>query len=357
MEILMFEKNPMLICVSDVHLNGGNNKFAEFLQFLKEIITKIESDKKFSQKFKALIVLGDFFDMMMDGAYNLTIRNREIYEKLSKIVELGKKTIFILGNHEISVSTDYNKHFRKRKMQLISHFERVNFAPNFLKDNFVAQYISLAPNPQNKWELALYETNRIDLPAFTKLDLDEKNYGQKDYYCLMCHGYQFYKVETHFYGVFVWNSLLNAKDSTKETINFIYNESGIRELVRQGLTETSSKIRDAYNKWKEKNEKNKNFIEKVKTMNDIVFKKLFFQMVKFEVERRKFKNDDRQILKYLNDRQFQKVNHVIYGHTHVAGMTNPENKIIVNTGAWQNVEFASYAEIYDDGSIILNFMK
>jgi UDP-2,3-diacylglucosamine pyrophosphatase LpxH len=357
----MFDDNPMIIVVSDIHLGGGSTKFEEIIKFFTLILQKLKNDTKFAKNLKAIIILGDFLDVLMDSVRRITHIFQALFVLINQIQENGVEIIYVLGNHEISVSGNYNKTFNSQKRTLLEKLQLNDCKMTFLDDFNICQYVSLT-HPDNMWELALYDAveqieqdpiRTINFGLENKTPAKKRNNVPIKY--LMTHGYQFYRIQTQLFAITVWNNLLEAKDSTKETINRVYNESGVYDVIKAGREITDGYIKKILEKFKEKNSKKKDFIKnKIESIKNVFLKKILLDMGKSDNLRNKIKNDEKKILAYLKKKlRFALYNNVIYGHTHEMGENTVKGIHIMNTGAWQHVAIPSYIEIYSDGKASL----
>ena len=123
-------ENTMVLVVSDQHLGALKSKDEEFKTFLDEIIERRENEAL--KNLKALLILGDFFDLIMDTYKSISREFEEIYERLDTLIENGIHVITTLGNHEISIRKPYEKRFTWRKKKLIRKFRRKKLKKNFL---------------------------------------------------------------------------------------------------------------------------------------------------------------------------------------------------------------------------------
>jgi len=110
-------KNPVIIVLSDVHLGALKSEFQLLYEFLRDI-----NEQKYENQVKALIILGDFFDICMDNCINLKRNFAFILNELSKLNEANIPVVFSLGNHEISVTGDIETNFEDHKIDFIKEF-------------------------------------------------------------------------------------------------------------------------------------------------------------------------------------------------------------------------------------------
>ncbi|MBA7519151.1 hypothetical protein ES705_11226 [subsurface metagenome] len=107
----MGEIKPKILVVSDIHLGSLDSEKDLFIQFLRKIV-----NGEFETELRALIILGDFIDLCTDIPKTL-LKREQIQEIFTLLLELKKNInlIFVLGNHEIPVTGDYDEKFKRRK--------------------------------------------------------------------------------------------------------------------------------------------------------------------------------------------------------------------------------------------------
>lgn len=113
--MVYLETTTSVLIISDVHLGDKFCRRKDFSSWLSSIF---ESRKKGKLPYlRALIILGDFFDLIWNAVENLCSNNNfiEIYELLQAIRNKGIEIIFVLGNHEISTWGLYNWDFHTEK--------------------------------------------------------------------------------------------------------------------------------------------------------------------------------------------------------------------------------------------------
>ena len=180
----MVELRPKILVVSDLHLGSLDSERDLFIQFLNDIV-----NGEFGDELQALIILGDFIDLCTDIPETL-MKREKVQEILTLLLEIKKKKniIYVLGNHEIPVTGDYDKKFNRRKEKFLAKFKSNNFNELF-NEEIICQYVII-----KKWDnsdmILMYtsrdqiENNPINKIKIEGLDLDE------DYRCFMLHGYQ-----------------------------------------------------------------------------------------------------------------------------------------------------------------------
>lgn len=342
---------PKILTVSDVHLGSLDCERDLFIQFLKDIVNGL-----FGNELQALIILGDFIDLCTDLPETL-LRREKVQEIFKLLLEIKKRInfIYVLGNHEIPVTGDYDKKFNRRKEKFLNKFRNSKFNELF-NDEAFCQYVIL-----KKWNnddmLLMYnsrdqiENNPINKVKIEGLDLDE------DYRCLMFHGYQCDSEIYRFFVGQIWKLLIsNNKFEVKETYDYFWNE-----VIKNGR-----KLKPInFEKMKEELAKIKNVtIESQDALlSDLSF--LEFNLIKANM--RIMKNWQRaskpdyyfdEIKIFLEDDNydFSKVNHIIFGHSHHSGISygtiNNQKIEIINDGAWQHVR-PSYLEVLLKGKLNL----
>ena len=80
-------KDYIRLVVSDLHLGSVNSKEGKLLELLCE------------EKFDELILAGDIIDFIRVPTFT-----EQTAEILNKIHELGKKVVYVIGNHDIGMS-------------------------------------------------------------------------------------------------------------------------------------------------------------------------------------------------------------------------------------------------------------
>jgi len=125
-----------ILVVSDIHLGSLDSEKDQFIQFLKKIL-----NGKFGNDLKALLILGDFIDLCTDIPKSI-LKRENVQEILRLLIEIKKnlKIVFILGNHEIPVTGDYDEKFKRRKEKYLRRFKDSNFHELFFEEDF-CQYL------------------------------------------------------------------------------------------------------------------------------------------------------------------------------------------------------------------------
>ncbi|MFX0104220.1 MAG: metallophosphoesterase [Candidatus Hodarchaeota archaeon] len=343
--------NPKILVVSDNHLGSLDSEKDLFIQFLSKII-----NGEFGNELQVLIILGDFIDLCTDIPEAL-LKREKIQEILSLLFQIKNKMslILILGNHEIPITGDYDEKFQRRKRKFLIKFEN-SIVSELFDNDFIGQYIIL-----KKWNnedmLLLYnsqdqiEENPINKLRIDGLDLD------RDYRCLMTHGYQFESDIFRFFVGQVWKSMISSNNfEIKETFDYFWNE-----VIKNGR-----KIKPiTFKVMKAELAKLKNIsLESIDTLfselSNLEFKliKTNARLMKKWERAKKLDYYFEEIKEFLenDDYDFSKVNHLIYGHSHnkgvYNGIINGHPIEIVNDGSWQHTE-PSYVEILHQGKLKL----
>ncbi len=347
----MGEIKPIILVASDVHLGSLDSERELFIQFLKDIISG-----EFGNELQALIILGDFIDLCMDIPERI-LKREKIQEIFTLLLDIKKSInlIFVLGNHEIPVTGDYDEKFKRRELKFLLKFKNSDFSELFNVELY-CQYLLL-----KKWNnedmLLLYdsrdqiENNPIKKIKIEGLDLDT------DYSCFMTHGYQFDSDIHRFFVGQIWKSLIsNKKFEVKETYDYFWNE-----VIKEGRKIKPITLKQM-----------KQELVKLKNMSiesiEVLFSELSnleFNLIKTNMRIMKkwerASNPDYyfdEIKEFLEDDEydFSKINHVIYGHTHHSGVSygniNNQEVEILNSGSWQHMQ-PSYVEIISKGKMNL----
>ncbi|MFW9973024.1 MAG: metallophosphoesterase [Candidatus Odinarchaeota archaeon] len=347
----MDQINPKLLVVSDIHLGSLDSERELFIQFLTGI-----ANGDYGNELQGLIILGDFIDLCTDIPKTLLAREK-IQEILSLLLEIKNKMnlLFVLGNHEIPVTGDYDEKFEYRKVKFLIRFENSDFKEIF-DERIFGQYLILK-RWNNEDMLLLYNTrNQIETKPIHKVKLEgldiDSNYG-----CFMTHGYQFDSEMYRFFIGQVWKSLIaNNKFEVKETYDYFWNQ-----VIKNGRKIKPISFENM--KYELAQLKNKS-LEYVDTLfSELTY--LEFNLIKanMRILRRWHKASKPdyyfdEIKAFFEDKDFNfpSINHVIYGHTHHCGLAyghiNNQRVEIINDGAWQHIP-PSYVEILSKGELHL----
>ncbi len=347
----MGEIKPIILVASDVHLGSLDSERELFIQFLKDII-----NGEFGNELQALIILGDFIDLCMDVPERI-LKREKIQEIFTLLLDIKKSInlIFVLGNHEIPVTGDYDEKFKRREHKFLRKFKNSDFSELFNVELY-CQYLLL-----KKWNdedmLLLYDSrDQIESYPIKKIKIEELDLDT-NYRCFMTHGYQFDSDIYRFFVGQIWKSLIsNNKFEVKETYDYFWNE----------VTKEGRKIKPiTFKQMKQELVTLKNLPRET---IDVLFSELSnleFNLIKVNMRIMKkwerASNSDYyfdEIKEFLEDDEynFSKINHVIYGHTHHSGVSygnisNQEVEIL-NSGSWQHMQ-PSYVEIISKGKLNL----
>jgi UDP-2,3-diacylglucosamine pyrophosphatase LpxH len=322
-----------------------------FIQFLKSIV-----NGDYGVELKALIILGDFIDLCTDLPETLLEREK-IQEIFTLLLAIKKKLnlIFVLGNHEIPVTGDYDEKFKGRKIKFLKRFESSDFKELFDKESY-CQYILL-----KKWNnedmLLLYDTrNEIEDNPINKVKLQGLGL-ESNYECFMTHGYQFDSEIYRFFIGQIWKALIaNNTFEIKETYDYFWNE-----VIKNGRKIKPITFKIMKKELAKLKKKSLEFVEGL--FSNLSF--LEFKLIKTNMRvLKKWQHISKPdyyfdgIKAFLEDKNynFSKINHLIYGHSHQSGLAygNINNQIIeiINDGAWQHTQ-PSYIEILSKGELKL----
>jgi len=351
----MGEINPKILVVSDIHLGSLDSEKDLFIQFLRKII-----NGEFENELRALIILGDFIDLCTDIPKTL-LEREQIQEIFTLLLEIKRNInlIFVLGNHEIPVTGDYDEKFKRRKEKYLRRFRSSKFGELF--DNEIYCQYLLLKRSNNEDMLFLYdkreeiEENPVKRIKIDGLELEE------DYRCFMTHGYQFDGDVYRFFVGQIWKSLISRnKFEVKETYDYFWNEvikkgRKVKPVTFKMMIEELANL---------KNVSIESQYSLFSELNNLEFNLIKANMRILKKWERASKLDYyfNEIKRFLEDDEYDlsKINHLIYGHSHhkeiYNGSVNGHSIKIVNDGSWQHIE-PSYAEILKKGIISLKSFK
>lgn len=351
----MGEINPKILVVSDIHLGSLDSEKDLFIQFLRKII-----NGEFENELRALIILGDFIDLCTDIPKTL-LEREQIQEIFTLLLEIKRNInlIFVLGNHEIPVTGDYDEKFKRRKEKYLRRFRSSKFGELF--DNEIYCQYLLLKRSNNEDMLFLYdkreeiEENPVKRIKIDGLELEE------DYRCFMTHGYQFDGDVYRFFVGQIWKSLISRnKFEVKETYDYFWNEvikkgRKVKPITFKMMIEELANL---------KNVSIESQYSLFSELNNLEFNLIKANMRILKKWERASKLDYyfNEIKRFLEDDEYDlsKINHLIYGHSHhkeiYNGSVNGHSIKIVNDGSWQHIE-PSYAEILKKGIISLKSFK
>ncbi|MHA1985399.1 MAG: metallophosphoesterase [Promethearchaeota archaeon] len=347
----MDEIKPKILVVSDVHLGSFNIEEDLFIQFLNRII-----NGEFGNELQALIILGDFVDLCTDLPRTI-LGSKKVKEIFTLLLEIKKKMnlVFLLGNHEIPVTGNYDNKFEHRKKKFLDKFSNSTFKELFDHELYY-QYIILK-KWNNKDMLLFYnsreqiENNPIGEVEIKGIDLDP------NYNCFMVHGHQF---ESELYRFFVgqlWKSLIKSdKYEVKETYDYFWNQIIKNGRKIKGISFEQMKEELAQLKEKSIEEMDSDFSELSNT--EFKFYKTQMRVMKGYQRETKLSHFLDDIKDFLEDERYDmaKINKVIFGHFHYKAQTfttiNRQQVEVINDGTWQFMP-PSYLEICNNGRVYL----
>jgi len=387
--------DTIVLGLSDVHLGAYINHHSLLIMYLDKILDNYRGKEESEISLKAIIILGDFFDLIMEsvrdyckmvrypggftkgenyennlGYQYIDTRKKnytKIFEQLRMLKDKGIKLFFTLGNHEINILGNLDRKYQKRKDKLLDQFTKNNFQYNdlFNKDNTWQYYVLKIDN--GEWNLGFFnsrkeivKSSKENIYKFEKIQAPDKQFN-----CLMTHGIQFETFLRKYGGGIPWYIGLKSPDSIKEIGNILYNKvfklniRAIEKVFDVWLTETRNMSRKIYLR-----------LLRVSLISPfIVIVKVFNNLLKF-VARRRDKIKNQTYIKQIKKKFFPKLakegykhelNSIIFGHTHkdtdepvflVNKYTNKKwNAEIANAGAWQQVDLPTSIEINNDGDI------
>ena len=242
---------------------------------------------------------------------------------------------FTLGNHEIPVNGNYERKFKRRKRKFVKKLNKklkkhLNIN-NFFSTDCFCQYIILNKAEKDgtlKWRLLLYDKKKqIHQDLDKGKHINEKSLGQapstreKDFRCLMTHGFQFESFWRLKAAAASWNSCIKSPDFLKD---FIYDpfwnilRYHIQETMKL-LPGTSEFFVDIMIKMLE----DKSFFDQIKqkSKKDIK-KKDIDELLDYVKETAKIQDELKneryynEIVHFLSNPKFSTINSLIFGHTH-----------------------------------------
>ncbi|MFW9878918.1 MAG: metallophosphoesterase [Candidatus Thorarchaeota archaeon] len=351
----MGENNPKILIVSDIHLGSLDSERDLFIEFLRKIL-----NGEFGNEINSLLILGDFIDLCTDIPKTLLKRekNQKIFNLLLEIKKNMNLT-FLLGNHEIPVTGDYDEKFSRRKEKFLRRFENSDFSELF--DNKIYCQYLLLKKVYYEDMLLFYDTrDQIEKNPINKIQIDGFEL-EEDYRCFMTHGYQFDGDVYRFFVGQIWKSLISRnKFEIKETYDYFWNEvikngRKIKPITFEMMIKELAGLKNVS-------------IESQHTLFSGL-NILEFNMVKANMRvLKKWEHASKpdyyfdEIKKFLEDKEYDlsKINHLIYGHSHhkevYNGIVNGNSIKIINDGSWQHIE-PSYVEIHKRGIISLKSFK
>ncbi len=373
-----FDKNAMILLVSDVHIGALRTKISLFNHFLKSLNEGLENGSL--KNLKALIILGDCFDLIMDtyeDFFEYKIYN-EILENFNSLYEREEfSLVFALGNHEVSVEKDYDKTFSTERSELINEFNKIKDKLNrqytFFNNKIFSQYVIIKNDESLEPQLLLYDTKEemVKGSKIKPIPLKIRAPEETDHNILLSHGFQFDPNLSNFSGIWHFSLKITSK-IIKEIADGIWNgfykviykrgqrlKQFVEDKIKSMIDETSRK----YVK------KNKILIEEEQKTEifALIMKKLESDLKRDKIEVNKPFNEqiNKKFLPELKMLGYdENFSHIIYGHTHRRRgfpflrknrpefqqfeVSQVENTILLNTGAWQHVDCPSFIQINTD---------
>ena len=326
------KKDPKILVVSDVHLGAMKSKLSLFHNFLVNI-----KNEAYGSDLQALIILGDFFDLCTELPKTL-LDNTNIGKIFNLLLELRDDSninlIFVLGNHEIPVTGNYNKKFQSRKDKFLEKFKDSKYRTLFNKEYF-CQFVLLRKQNGND-TLCLYDSKQdIYKPQGKKIIINNLKLSD-DFQCLMMHGFQFDRYFFRFLAGTIWKSLIKSEDiEVKEAFDYFWNG-----VIKKGKRAKSVSFSDM----KKKIVKTKGtLVDHFSNMTSIDFRIFRLDMrILEEWEKARKVQYYHEGIKRFFDSKLSSINNVIYGHSHNSGSTvlmiNSQEVTTVNDGAWQHVD-------------------
>lgn len=322
----LFTNKPSVIILSDIHLNGPNNKHLEFLKYLHVLNEKLNLN---SQPFlKCLIISGDFFDLLKHGYQELKNNplNIAIFEELNKLGEKQIEILYNLGNHEISVFGN----FTDSKRDFVEKITTYQIPLNSLHERNIAQYIVLTDKNTTR-QIQLYDDEDqlyAEKPFRVFLIHDPRLTGSSKK-SLVCHGHQFTPFLSGFGGI-LWDRFLKMPETVKRKISFKSRSN--QAVDYSAVLDAQSmlpcrKIHSLFNH-------DKKFVTNILGLPPKIVRKMRKMNQGFDT--------------------------VFFGHTHeqyceIETIEKSKKLALINPGAWQDVNLPGWAEI--DSAIRLYNLK
>jgi len=323
------ESNHYIIVVSDVHIGaynslsriGNDNPYNEnVIDFIK-MLENISEDINY---FSALIILGDFFDLIT-STYESIINNID-FQKINNYFKDFKNNkipvILALGNHEIPVNNDYNTDFTNRKNEIIKNFgglNNIDFCQGVLIKKSSIKF-------KKRDIRKIGDTSEESVKSYDNCNL------------LFVHGFQFQNRRLrNFFAKKIWNPLLKEQDLVvKEYINLLWNKYLLENRpmgeIDEILDEYFNQLRITGSSW---------YINRRRIRSYIKGYKLY----KFFIKNKTNERYNNRIVKFLQ--RFIKTDYYLfYGHTHLCQENLKIGKYLIsNPGTWINTTETSCIKI------------
>jgi len=297
------ENDTIVVVVSDVHVGAMINHHAIFIEFLKQV-------RRNPKNLQAVIILGDFFDVIMESVRDYckrlyfpgrfrdghtksfiymdekTRNYDKIFLGLKKLIDKKIRVFFTLGNHEIKIIGNLEKWFFKRKKKLVEEFEKFNFKyTNIFNLKNIWQYFILTAD-EGKWKLGFYDSKKeiINQKKENIYSFDKVQTHIDSYNCLMTHGIQFETWLRKYGGGIPWYLGLKSPDAIKEVGNLLYNKV-IKLSIR-----TIDKV---FDRWLFQSRKFVQYLLKISLISPfLIFLMLFNKLLKMvQRKRERIKNE------------------------------------------------------------------
>ena len=335
--MLSINKNALAIVISDVHLGDLFCKFNEFELFLDNLLkNKIQGNFPY---LRALILLGDTFDIIMNTFWNLCNgpEFRNIFYLLNSINNNGIDVVIVLGNHEISTTGSYNLLFESRKNEFLKNMLNNGFSYNFLSSISLCQYAIIGKTEENQLGLLLYDSvYKIKYNHNDELVSSNRNFILSQYYnfndksYFMTHGYQFENWYTHHIIRAPWWSIFMGYDPD--------SKSGLNKFWYNWRTQQENFNQDAFYQYLKSQGIGKESVKGVHISK-------FIENEIYEKKKHFYDN----ALKFLNLNGFNKITNIIFGHIHEVQEVQKENKIMIINGCWLQNKESYFTEINLNG--------
>lgn len=375
----------MALVLSDVHLGALHTKKSLFNLFLSNLLLRLERGDL--PDLKALIILGDCLDLIMD-TYEDLLQFGLYHNILDKFETLHQMKdfhlVFALGNHEIPVVGDYNNAFTTNKNIMLQTFndqqKKMNLNYSFFTKDIFTQYVFLQPEVGTlKPLIKLFDREQdiLNNNVINTYSLNVEPQSTDLNYYFMTHGFQFdpnLNISSKF-----WNlGLANPFSLIKQIGDGIWNGffKKIYDKTRRLVYYTQNKIKKMIKKETKRYIKDNN-CQLNNAQNQQLKKEL---NIKLESENHREVIRDNQgsinnIVKFIPNfvNNGIPISHVIYGHTHdrlrpiskwfdtqvqpspnqfqVQVVSQQSKFSISNTGAWQHVKKPSFIEIHTDWKV------
>ncbi len=343
--MISFNRKSLVIVTSDIHLGDLYCKTNEFEQVLTNLLQDIERGNL--PQLKALIILGDTFDLIMNTSQNLCKKPefKRIYDLLSTINNQGVCIVFVLGNHEIPTTGSYNWVFKQRKREFMNNMWNSGFNYELLNNLTLCQYVVIGRNEENHIVIMFYDSaNKIrynykkrlintdrQLVLTSNVDFNDKSY-------LMTHGHQFEDWNTHhFVTAPWWNIFMGLSEDSKKGLNKFWHEWN---------TDREDFDYDAFYQYLDSQGIRKTHIKGGHIKN-------FVQNEIYEKNKRFYIN----AYNFLKTKRLKGITNIIFGHIHDTLQVRDGNITMTTNGCWLENKQSHFTEILMNGELILNEIR